>query len=91
MVKGGSTFLHFAMTCGQRVWKRHPVGGLTGEGTSQEELSFSFLYLLLAQGFFSGLTIGKLAEGSIKAGIKHSFALMMMSFLVSAVANLIFG
>jgi len=68
------------------------IGGVTGGGaTSQEELSISFLYLLLVQGFFSGLTIGKLAEGSVKAGIKHSFALMLMSFLVSAVANLIFG
>jgi len=68
------------------------IGGVTGGGTTgQEELSFSFLYLLLVQGFFSGLTIGKLAEGSVKAGIKHSFALILMSFLVSAVANLIFG
>lgn len=68
------------------------IGGITGGGgTDQEELSFSFLYLLLVQGFFSGLTIGKLTEGSAKAGIKHSFALMLMSFLVSAVANLILG
>ncbi len=69
------------------------IGGITtgGGGTDQEELSFSFLYLLLVQGFFSGLTIGKLTEGSVKAGIKHSFALMLMSFLVSAVANLILG
>ncbi len=69
------------------------IGGVIGGGggTSQEELSFSFLYLLLVQGFFSGLTIGKLAEGSVKAGVKHSFALVLMSFLVSAVANLILG
>lgn len=62
-------------------------GGTTG----QEEVSISFLYLLLVQGFFSGLTIGKLAEGSIKAGVKHSFALVLMSFLISAGANLILG
>jgi flagellar protein FlaJ len=66
------------------------IGGTTG-GTSQEEVSISFIYLLLIQGFFSGLAIGKLAEGSIKSGIKHSFALMLMSFLISSVANLIFG
>jgi len=65
------------------------LGG--GEAGAQEEVSISFLYLLLVQGLFSGLAIGKLAEGSIKAGIKHSFALMLMSFLVSAVANIIFG
>ncbi len=68
------------------------VGGIGGGGTTdQEEISISFLYLLLVQGFFSGLTIGKLAEGSVKAGIKHSFSLMLMSFLISAGASLIFG
>ena len=68
------------------------IGGISGSGaTDQEEISISFLYLLLVQGFFSGLTIGKLAEGNIKSGIKHSFALMLMSFLISAVASLILG
>ncbi len=67
------------------------IGGVTAGGGSQEEITISFLYLLLIQGLFSGLAIGKLAEGSIKAGIKHSFALVLMSFLISAVANLIFG
>ncbi|MCK5149349.1 type II secretion system F family protein [Candidatus Pacearchaeota archaeon] len=66
------------------------VGGMGAE-TGQEEISISFLYLLLIQGFFSGLTIGKLAEGNVKAGIKHSFALVLMSFMVSTLANIIFG
>ena len=76
------------------------LGGLTeGVGTSgipqpggisQSDISNSFLYLLLFQGFFSGLTIGKLAEGDIRSGIKHSFALMLVSFLISAGANLLF-
>jgi len=49
------------------------------------------LYLLLIQGLFTGLTIGKLSEGNAKAGLKHSFALVLFSFLISAGANLIFG
>jgi flagellar protein FlaJ len=65
------------------------VGG--GEPISGEELSSSFLYLLLIQGFFTGLTIGQLSEGSFKAGIQHSFTLMFFSFMISAVANVIFG
>lgn len=65
--------------------------GVGGGGVSQAEISSSFLYLLLVQGFFSGLTIGKLAEGNIKAGVKHSFALMLASFFVSAGANLFLG
>ncbi|MBU0894938.1 MAG: type II secretion system F family protein [Nanoarchaeota archaeon] len=62
-----------------------------GGAVSTEEISNAFLYLLLIQGFFSGLAIGKLAEGNIKAGIKHSFTLMLISFLVSAGTNLFFG
>jgi flagellar protein FlaJ len=62
-----------------------------GEAITQEEISNSFLYLLLIQGFFTGLTIGKLGEGGFKAGIKHSFALMLLSFSVSAIANIVLG
>ena len=70
------------------------AGGIVsgvGGGINQKDISASFLYLLLIQGLFSGLVIGKLAEGSIKHGVKHSFALMLTSFLVSAGANVFFG
>ncbi len=71
------------------------VGGLgIGAGGGQadfDQISNSFLYLLLIQGLFSGLTIGKLSEGSVKAGIKHSFALVVISFLISTVSGFIFG
>jgi flagellar protein FlaJ len=66
-------------------------GGGGGEAINQGDISNSFLYLLLIQGFFTGLTIGKLGEGGIKAGIKHSFALMLISFVVSAGANIMLG
>lgn len=67
--------------------------GFSGGGTAidPKEISNSFLYLLLVQGFFSGLTIGKLSEENLKSGIKHSFVLMVMSFLVSTVANIFFS
>jgi flagellar protein FlaJ len=69
-------------------------GGGIGAGNvevQQEQVSNSFLYLILVQGFFTGLTIGKLAEGNIKAGVKHSFALTVLSFMISTIANVIFG
>lgn len=68
------------------------VAGLGG-GTpiDAQEISNAFLYLLLVQGFFSGLTIGKLSEGAIKPGIRHSFILMLVAFLISTGANLFFG
>ncbi len=62
-----------------------------GEPISSEEISNSFLYLLLIQGFFSGLTIGKLSEGNIKSGIRHSFVLMFLSFMIATGANVLFG
>ena len=67
------------------------IGAGGGETVQQEDISNSFLYLLLIQGFFTGLTIGKLGEGGVKAGIKHSFTLMLISFVVSAGANIILG
>ena len=66
------------------------TGATGGAGISQEEISGSFLYLMLIQGFFTGLTIGKLSTESVKEGIKHSFTLMIISFIVSQIANLIF-
>ena len=62
-----------------------------GGGISAEEISQAFLYLLLVQGLFIGLVVGKLSEGDIKAGIKHSFTLIVMAFLISTTANILFG
>lgn len=69
-----------------------PLGGMNlGGGIDAEELARPFLYLLLVQGFFVGLTIGKLAEGSIKSGIKHSFILVCMAWLCSTGASAFYG
>jgi len=59
----------------------------TGGDANALDASNAFIYLLLVQGFFSGLTIGKLAEKNLKAGIKHSFILMILAFLVSSGAS----
>ncbi len=69
------------------------IGGAGGGGApiTQEEIASSFIYLLVVQGFFAGLAIGKLSEGSIKAGVRHSFALMLISFLIATGANVVFG
>jgi len=69
------------------------VSGVTNTTStiSAQEISSAFIYLLLIQGFFSGLTIGKLGEGDMKAGLKHSFALMILSFLISSAANVLLG
>lgn len=84
----GMTGLGSAMGGGSASASLGMGSGAAGGQDSAKELSMSFLYLLLIQGFCSGLMIGKLSEGNVKAGIKHSFALMTVSFLVSATANL---
>ena len=69
------------------------IGGVetSGAGFDPKEISDAFLDLLLMQGLFSGLIIGKLAEGSIKNGVKHSFILMISAFLISTISNALFG
>jgi len=69
------------------------IGGFGGaaEPLDPEEVTSSFIYLLLVQGFFTGLVIGKLAEGSIKSGVRHSFILVIIAFFISTIANIIFG
>ncbi|MEM4625227.1 MAG: type II secretion system F family protein [Candidatus Pacearchaeota archaeon] len=49
----------------------------------KSEFSFAFLSLLTVQGVFAGIIIGKISEGKIKAGIKHSFILVSMAILIS--------
>jgi len=57
-------------------------------GISPEDFTKPFLYLLLTQGLFVGLTIGKLTEGTLKSGLKHSFILMIAAFLISSGSKL---
>jgi archaeal flagellar protein FlaJ len=62
-----------------------------GETATPEELSRPFIWLLLVQGFFAGLVIGKLSEGKIKNGLKHSFILIVLALLISTGANVFLG
>ena len=61
-----------------------------GQRASIEELSRPFEWLLIVQGFFAGLVIGKLSEGKIRAGLKHSFILLVLALLINAGAKLFF-
>jgi len=61
-----------------------------GKRTNIGDISNSFLYLLITQGFFAGLVIGKISEGSIKSGLKHSFILVALAFIISTGAKVFF-
>ncbi|MCS7106197.1 MAG: type II secretion system F family protein, partial [Candidatus Aenigmarchaeota archaeon] len=52
-----------------------------------ERYKFLFQNLIIIQGFFAGLIVGKMAEGAIVAGIKHS----LLMICVGIIALLIFG
>lgn len=46
-----------------------------------------FLMLALIQALFAGLVLGKMAEGDIKSGAKHSLILMTLAFFVITLAQ----
>ncbi|MCS7134573.1 MAG: type II secretion system F family protein, partial [Candidatus Pacearchaeota archaeon] len=54
-----------------------------------EIIKKTFFYLLMIQAFFAGLVIGKLSEGSIKYGIKHSVILLTISYLLFSLSKVI--
>lgn len=57
-----------------------------GIGASKIEtgtLNNLFLGLIIVQGMFTGLVIGKLAEGKIMAGVKHSIIMVSIAYLIT--------
>lgn len=61
--------------------------GATSGGASSQEISINFLnniflILLVVQGFFTGLVIGKLSQGKVKRGIPHSAILIALAYLI---------
>jgi flagellar protein FlaJ len=52
-----------------------------------QSLNGIFLMLSIIQGFFSGIVIGKLSEGDLKTGLKHSLILMTLAFFVITLAQ----
>ena len=67
-------------------------GALGGGGTiaTPEQLTRPFLWFIIIQGFFTGLVIGKLAEGRIKPGLKHSFILVVTAVLINTGSKVLF-
>ena len=62
------------------------AGGFSG-GESIAKMNQIFFILIMVQSLFAGLVIGKLSEGILKAGIKHSFILLALSLLITTGAN----
>jgi flagellar protein FlaJ len=45
------------------------------------DLQRTFLHMTLIQGFFGGLVAGKMGEGSMSAGLKHSLIMMLFGYV----------
>jgi flagellar protein FlaJ len=61
------------------------LGQLQMTGTAliaPEGMQRMFFHMTVIQGFFGGLVAGKMAEGTISAGLKHSLVLMLCGYIV---------
>jgi len=62
-------------------WETGVVGKAVGETDMETVFIDMFRSLILIQGIFAGLAVGKMAEGTFIAGIKHSLALSTLGYV----------
>ncbi|MEA3229416.1 MAG: type II secretion system F family protein [archaeon] len=61
--------------------------GVTGADYAAQYAT-RFKHLSIIQGFFSGISIGKLAEGSLSAGLKHAAIMSLIGYIALTVVTL---
>jgi flagellar protein FlaJ len=54
---------------------------------SNQEYAQTFTVFIVMQGFFAGLATGKMAEGSLANGLKHSVILIVTGYLAFSIAS----
>lgn len=66
-----------------------PVIGMEEEATEAMALQYKDIFrnLILIQGLFAGLAVGKMAEGAMVAGLKHSLFMMFVGLIAFIVAG----
>ena len=65
--------------------------GIPGSKASDINFSTPLFFMLLVQSLFAGIVIGKVSEGTIFAGVKHSFILTSITLLVVTGTRAILG
>jgi len=62
------------------------IGGIAGlpslGGSGTFDMGPIFFVLIMIQGFFAGIMIGKFSEGTIKNGLLHSLVMMVLAALI---------
>lgn len=64
-----------------------PVNFFISLGGWIMSLNGIFLLMSLIQGFFAGVVLGKLAEGDLTSGLKHSIIMMTVAFMLITFAQ----
>lgn len=62
-------------------------GGMLAGEAGSANLNFVFFMLIMIQGFFAGIMIGKFSEGTIKQGLMHSLVLITLAALIITTAT----
>lgn len=67
-----------------QLWLFPKLGNLSisGAATGEFNLNPTFFSLIMIQGLFAGVMIGKFSEGTIKQGLLHSLILMTLAALI---------
>ena len=67
-----------------QLWLFPKLGNLSVGGSTPGEfnLNQTFFGLIMIQGFFAGIMIGKFSEGTIKQGVLHALILMTVAALI---------
>jgi archaeal flagellar protein FlaJ len=51
------------------------------DATSPQDMQQLFMHMTIIQSFFGGLAAGKMGEGSMQAGLKHSLVMIVVGYL----------
>jgi flagellar protein FlaJ len=65
------------------------VSGFFSSGGAISDIAIKDMltYLIIVQGFFAGIVTGKMAEGSMRAGLKHSLVLVIVGYGIFSMAS----
>lgn len=68
------------------------VNGLnsSSQSVNLDEFSRPLFVMIIVQSLFAGLVIGKVSEGFVKSGIKHSFILLVITLLITTGVKALF-
>ena len=77
-----TSFLPMMEVMAEKAAETGAEAGAGGSSSDVELYKMLFFHALVVQGFFAGAVAGKIGEGSVLAGMKHSAIFVIVSFIV---------